>query len=490
LALILLAVTAAYAHLSGAWFCGYDDFNESYRAQFFDGPQPIRILTAGHFTPIMYRPFTSALQLATWDAGHGPLAFRVRNLAMHLLSICIVYGIAFLLGRSRSAAAAAAALFGLSPFVNEAIAVAIWTNATAYAQLLGSFLLFVLALRAQAAGRRWALALGGSVFAAFVALFTYEPTIVIFGLTLAYVALCVRPLPPRGFLGAYALGAAFVLIAFFAARRVIGVHSAPLLPLGTIAKDFVEYFFAVALPIDPVLAHAVFGVPLPSGDAGLAPSSLVPAAIAAAVLLAATVAGTRAPIRRQFATLPWPTLAFSIVAMPLSIVPVVFYREHVSEFNLYVPAAFFAVAVALTLRHLARNRTVFAAITGLLLASYLAGTLVRNERVVACARVAHAIVAALPSNAWREGVWHVRLATPDGVRLPDRYGVYNSGGIETIEVASTMIKGAQRALRLAAGNERLDVDIVPAADLRHGCNQPRTCYLVSANGDVTEFRSK
>ncbi|MGZ3543114.1 MAG: hypothetical protein ACXVAF_18335, partial [Vulcanimicrobiaceae bacterium] len=34
--IVTLLVALVYARVSGAWFCGYDDFNESYRAAFQD----------------------------------------------------------------------------------------------------------------------------------------------------------------------------------------------------------------------------------------------------------------------------------------------------------------------------------------------------------------------------------------------------------------------------------------------------------------------
>jgi hypothetical protein len=489
--LILLAVAAAYAHLSGAWFCGYDDFNESYRAVFFDGTMPSRIVTAGHFTPFMYRPVTSALQLATWDAGHGALAFRIRNLATHLLSVALVYGIAFFLGRSRAAAAAAAALFGMSPFTNEAVAVAIWTNTTAYALLLGSLFAFFLAFRALSERRAWGYALGVSLLAALVALFTYEPTIVVFAIMFAYLALCARPVPLRGFLSALAAGMALDLAIFFGVRHAVGITGAPLLPAGTIVKNLIEYLVGLALPIDPVLAHALFGIPLPASSVPLHVEMLLPAALFALALVVAVALVIGRPVRERFATLPWATLAFLAISIPLSLVPIVLYRDHVSEYNLYVPAALYSIAVALGLRHLARSRAAFAAVTGLLLVSYVAGTVVRNERVVACARIAQTIVGSLPTGAWRDGAWDVRLATTPGKTLPPRYGIYDYAGIETLEVTQTHIRGAEDAVRLATGNERVRVDVVSAETLEDGCARPRTCYTVSANGDVSEvFRSK
>ncbi len=496
--LIVLACAALYARVSGAWFCGYDDFNESYRAAFFDAAVPSRILTATHFTSFMYRPLTSALQLATWDAGHGALAFRLRNLLAHLISVALVYGIAWIvIGRSISAAATAAALFAFDPFANEAVVVAIWTNTIAYALLFGSFLLFLLALRDRAATGRWAPSLAGSFAVALVAMFTYEPTIVVLGLALAYLALCCRPFPSRSFLYAFAAGCAVDVAIFFGVRRFAHVTAAPLLPFGTIAKSLVEYLTALALPIDPILANRLFGVPLPSSGQPFAVASFLPAIVAALLLLAVFFAGAarsnreRAQsIRVRFAALPWRTLAFLTIAIPISLVPIVAFRDHVSEFNLYVPAAFAAIAASIVLARGSRDRVAFAAVAGLLLLSYAAGTWVRNGRVIACARVASAIVSGLPIRTWHDGTWHVRLATPANEHLTPRYGIYDYAGIETLEVAETRIRGAEEAIRLATGNVRVNVDVVAPSALETGCSRAFTCYDVLANGAVKNVEPK
>jgi len=489
LGLILLGVAALYANVSGAGFCGYDDFHEAYRAAFFDGRVPSRILTAAHYEQFMYRPVTSALQLATWQLfGHDPVAFRLRNLAMHLLATALVYGIAFLLGRSRAAAAGAALLFGFSPLANEAVVVAIWTNTTAYALALASFFLFLLALDALDAGGHWALELLGSFGLGELAMFTYEPTIVVLGMMLAYLAICRSGRAPisRAFALAFAAGCAVDLVFFFAVRHLLGITAAALLPAGEILRDMVEYLVALALPVDLVLQNALFAVPLPVSGQPVPHSTFVLPALYAIVVLIAFALCLARPVRLRLADADWPTLGFLLVSIPLVLVPIVLYKAHVSEFNLYVPAALYAMLVALVLAHFCRNRTAFAAVLGLLLLSSLLGSWVRNGRVVACAQLASTILSGLPLAAWRDGDWYVRLATSPGERLKPRYGIYNYSGIKAIEVSETPIKGAQEAVRLATGNDRVRVDVVSAPALERGCGRPETCFYVAPSGDVKE----
>ncbi len=486
LGLILGVIALLYAHVSGAAFCGYDDFNESYRAAFFDGKVTSRIVTATHYAGFMYRPVTSALQLATWQFfDHSPLAFRLRNLVMHLIAIAFVYGITMLLGGSRLPAAGAALLFGFSPFANEAVVVAIWTNTTAYALLFGSFFAFLLALRRFDAGDGWIAFLVTSLLLALVALFTYEPTIVVFGLIGLYLLFCRRKrVPGRAFLQALALGGALDLVIFFIVRHLVHAGSATLLPFGQIVHNTALYLGGLLVPVDPVLSNTLFGTPLPASGEPVRPAALLPALVAAVVLLCAFAAGIARPVGERLRDAPWATLGFLVVSIPMTLVPIVLYRAHVSEFNLYVPSALYAIALALALEYFCRNRVAFEAVVGLLLLSYLAGTVARNERVVACAHVASKIVASLPTAAWEQGPWYVRIATAPNETLTTRFGIYNYSGIETIEVPETTIKGTQEALRLVTGNELVSADVVPATALGRDCSSARPCFYVYPNGDV------
>jgi hypothetical protein len=489
LVLIMVTVALVYAKVTRAAFCGYDDFNEAYRAAFFDGKDPMRIFTAPHYSAFMYRPVTSALQLGTWQFfGHNPIAFRIRNLAMHLVAVAMVYGIAFLLGRSRLAAAAAALLFGVNPLANQAVVVAIWTNTTAYALLLASFFAFLLALRQLDDGRRWTVALVSSFGLAFVAIFTYEPTIAVFAMMAVYLGLCHKRPLSRSFSQVLGAGAIFDLAIFFGARHALHITSATLLPVREIARSFALYVVALILPVDPVLGNALFGVPLPGWETGIHKASFIAPAVYLVILIVVFVIGLPRPLAGRLADAPWRTLLFAFISVLLTLAPIALYREHASEFNLYVPEAIYAIALAIAVKHFSRGRIAFDAVLGLLLASYLAGSFVRNERVIACARIATKIVASLPTSAWKTGGWHIRLATPPDRTLTPRYGIYNYSGIDTIEIGTGNIRGAQEDLRLATGNDEIFVDVVPGFDLRSGCTAVHTCFYVYPDGNVSEVR--
>ena len=484
---MLVVVALFYVNVSRAYFCGYDDFNETYWAEFVDARNPAHILTRTHFISSMFRPVTSGLQYGTWALfGFDPLAFRLRNLAMHLFSTAAVFGIALLLGRSTWAATGAALLFGLSPVANEAVAVAIWTNTTAYALVLWSFFLFAYSLeRAQA--RRWFPPLAGSLLLAFLALFTYEPAIVVFGFIYGYGAIRFRrePLIPRAFLGVLIGATALELGAFFGARHLLAITGTDFVSAGVFLHNAAVYGAGLLSPIDSVLAHAVFGVPLPSTPTS-AVALLWPALLGAVVLLTLAALGLARPAGPRLRSVDWPVIAFLVAAIPFSILPILAFRPHPSEFNLYVPAALYAVALSVVWWKLSRGPIAYSVVVGFLVVSYACGTFVRNERVVACGRIVSHILAQLPAATWRTGSWHVRLATPASEKLATPFGIYNYEGLETIEVPAAKTPGAQEAARIVTGNDAVTVDVVDPAALSAGCTVPHTCYLVSANGDVKE----
>jgi len=410
----------------------------------------------------------------------------VRNLVTHLLAVGCVYGIGFLLSRSRAVAAAAALAFGVNPYVNQAVVVAIWTNTTAYAAMLGSLLAFLYALRRGDEAKRWAPVLGASLALALVAMFTYEPTIVILGIAVLYLILVRRfeVLPARGFLIASACGTGAIVAAFFAIRRAVGVEGAPPLAPAEIVRSLTEYVVALVLPIDPLLGNTLFGIPLPVSGGGFAPSSLYAPLAGLAVLIVALACTAARPLRVPRAGAA-RTICFCFASIVLSLLPIVAFRAHVSEYNLYVPAALYAIAIAIAVRAWARDRTAFAAVMAVVVLFSAGGVIARNARVIACARIVTKIVDGLPIREWSTGRWYVRVATSPNETLTVPYGIYDYSGLQTIEVASTKIHAFEKAMRLASGNQHVHVELVDARSIADGC-APRTCYYVSPDGAVEE----
>ncbi|MGZ3498950.1 MAG: hypothetical protein ACXVAM_18750 [Vulcanimicrobiaceae bacterium] len=407
---------------------------------------------------------------------------------MHLLCVVMFYGIVWLISGSRPLAAGAALLFGLHPIANETVVVAIWTNATAYALLFSSFFLFLCSLRSQSAGGNWRIRLLASLSCALIALFTYEPTIVLFGLILGYLCVWIlRGLSlSRSFLIVLFAGIAIELVFFFGVRHVMLTQAAPMNSLGIIVRNAVMYAVALLLPIDFVLANALFGTPLPSQLRFSAQLVALPVLAGAALLVLGIVLARSRSVKARLATLDGPVAIFFLLGIALGVLPLLLYRDHPSEHDLYLSVALYAGLLSMLAWHLARSKAVYGILVLLLAFSFASGTSVRNQRVATCARIAQRIVTQLPLAHWRKGNWHIQLATAPGQRLGQPYGIYNYSGVLTIQVERAPFPSAQEALQIATNNERLKVDVVSPRTIAKGCVKPATCFWISATGRVTE----
>ncbi len=483
--LILLGVVALYATVSTAFFCGYDDFSDIQRATFEDARSPTRIFTTTHFGSAKYRPIQRGLTYLSWHWGEqNPAAFRVRNLAFHLLAVTFVYGIALLLSKSRAAAAGAAVLFGVHPLANQVVVAAVFGNTAAYALLLGSFFFFLYSLEE---GRAWKWPLVCSFVCALLALFTYESTIVIFGFTFTYLFLVWRRgrSISRAYFMTFLCGSGIVLLSLFVARRLFVAEPTPLVPVGLILRNTAMYLGSLLLPVDSVFAHTVWGTPLPSemtiSRSLLAAVGVVVAALALLVLLALRSAGVRERLKR----VDWPVIALLAVGIPFSLGPFLAFTGHASETYMYLPAALYAILLSLVLNGMLRPRA-YATVVTVLVMSLASGTWVRNQLVTSCGATAKNILSQLPLERWRTGDWNIRLARPLEEPARARYGMYGWEGLSTIDPGeSASMPPVQAALRSFSGNDRLKAEVVPGEEL-HDCSVPGTCFWVSRRGDVKD----
>ena len=486
IAVVAAFIVLLYAQVSGAWFCGYDDFNELHRAVFVDSRNPSTILTTTHFVGFMYRPVTSALQYATWSAFHSAAAFRVRNLIMHLISAAMLYGIVWLLLRSVSIAFGSALLFGIEPLSNETVVVAIWTNATAYALVFTALFFFLWALERAGRNAPWRLQLAVAALCMLLALFTYEPTFAAFGVIAVFaIAWRARGLPvPRGF--AIAACAVFCSEAlfFFAVRHLVLTSGAALNAPDVILRNAAMYAAALLVPIDPVLSHALFGTPFPAETHAGGKVLLLGGCIATMVLATAVIALRRFHLGERFQRADRAAAVVFGLAIPLGVLPLLLYRTHPSESNLYLSTAFYAALLCVALRRLCRTRVAYGVAVSLFALSFASGVAVRNEKVAACAAIAKSIVTELPEARWHQGKWSIRLAAPLGEPWSPPYALYNHTGLSTLEVSGTGTPGAQEALQLAAHNDEITAHIVPAASLLQHCVRPYSCFWVSGSGHV------
>ncbi len=485
---VLLLVGLLYSNLTGAYFCGFDDFREAHRVAFQYARDPWSMFTTTAFDPFAYRPAAYLQQFAILQLFHfDPLAFRLRNLAMLLVCVAMLYGIVWLLTQSRLLAAGSALLFGIHPLANQVIAVALWSNATAHALGLAAFFLFLYSLRDLARGRQWPLPLAGSFLCLLAAVFTYEPDIVFLGLVWAYVALIYarRSTVQRQFLTALFAGTSLELLVLFGARHLIVKHGTELLPLGTVARNALLYIAGLATPVDFVLSNALFGTPLPSNMV-LTSKLLLGVLIAGAVFLGVIVALARtAELHRRLARLDVGLVGFLCAAIGISILPLLLFKPHASEQNLYLPVAFYVILIGVLCRQLTGSKTIYVSMVAALALFSVPATWVRNTNVVACGAIAHRILSQLPTAQWRHGRWHIRMATLPSERLENPYGIYGHAGLDTIEIEGSKIPGTQYAVQLATGNDRVDVDFLDPVEMAGKCHAPMTCFFISKAGEVT-----
>jgi hypothetical protein len=485
LVVILLAGLLMYAHVSTAFFCGYDDFNETHRANFEDRREPARIFTTTHFESPKYRPLNRALTYLCWRLGGGsPLPFRLRNLLFHLIASLLVYQLAIFFTGDGLTALCAGLLFCLEPMVNQNVSAAIFTNTAAYAALLGSFLLFVHSARSKRLAP-----LTASLLLALTGVFLYESAIVLFGMMVAWLGLCwLRKEPPGGtWLKVWISGSLAVIAIFALVRHQVVYLSTPRAPLAAMVHNMIVYAAGLLSPVDPVLANALFGSALPPN---INPSRgfVAVAAIGCAALLILAVLFLRTrPGREGLKRLDGGLIAFLILSALMALGPVLVFTPHASETYLYLPAAFYCILLSLFLRAFLVNKAAFVPVVSLLLILFCAGTWVRNDRVLSCGATARTILSSLPTARWTEGSWEIHLANMPGQPPPRRYGVYGYEGLSTIDPSEPGMPAAELALQVKSGNERLKADVVPPDEMNGKCTVPETCFEVSRTGAIREI---
>ncbi len=490
LAAALLLTVAVYARLTLSYFCGFDDFTNARRALVEDTAHPAQILTTTHFGTPKYRPLSRAVTLLCEILlPNSALLHRLRNLTFHLLAVALVFGITLRLGGDLPTAAAAAAFFGVHPMAHQTIAAAIFTIGFSYTLMLAALLLFLDAYRLAGNVK---VRLGASLALLGAALLAYESTIIVFGCFALYLLIqAIRGEPPaagwRGFLVPFVSGSAVVLV-LFAALRMVFVHGRmPMTPPGKILANLALFGGSLALPVDLLLLNSFGLAPLPNE---LLQSKRTLAVIAGGgvlpVLLLMVWLFPKAWFRQRLRELPWATILFALASIPLSLLPFVVFTDHPSETYLYLPAAFYAIAMSLFLRGLAGNRA-FAMCMGAFILLAATGSWMRTERVRGCAAVAERVMHELPLENWRSGTWDVRVTDAPGTPPMRRFGLYGYRGLGTIDPLESGIRAFEAALQLATRNRDVKGEVVPSGQMPANCANSGTCFQVDAEGHVTPF---
>jgi len=488
LSFVLLIVGTIYVPLGSAYFCGYDDFLETHRAVYEDEPDPVRMFTTTHYNTPKYRPLNRGLNLITYLLGDGnPAAFRIRNIAFHLVSVAAVYGLAFWLFETRIMAVAASLLFGVHPLANQPVAGAVMTNTTANAFVLLSLFLF---LRAMKGARRPVVALGTSLAALWLSLFFYEAGIVALGLMYGYIVVeslrQKRLMVSRRLLSVLVLGTVLVCGSFFGVRKMFVTQPSVPVPSAIMVRSLAMYVVALLLPIDPVLAHDYLHTPLPSqirvNDVIIAAMAMVVIAIAAGGIV---VALRRNSIRIKLTRLPWSHIVFLAGGAIFLLLPFLLFTDHPSETYLYPSVALWILVGLIFLRALLRKPGAFGAVIALFVLLNAAATWNRNAHVTVCGAAARRILSELPVEGSPDGSKQILLADFPTDPPVVRYGLYGYHGLASIDVGGPLSTSAQSAAQTFVRNHSIRVNAVTPDRVSTSCPPSSACFWVHADGHLS-----
>jgi hypothetical protein len=491
LGLILLLATLVYLPTLGAYYCGYDDYNEALRAR-DDLARPAAMFTTSHFGTSKYRPLNRALTAAGFYLGNGnPVIYRIRNLAFHLVVVAAIYGLALMLIESRAAAFAGALLFALHPLANQSVVGATWTNTAAYAMMFTSFLLFASSVE-RPSGRTAKLWLALLLGAA--ALFTYEATLVLFILMALYIAIRSffgkYPMPGPSWMLAACAGTLLIFVIFFGARSLFAAGQTALSPPRTIFVNLAVYVTALLIPVDVLLANSLFDFPLPSellSDSGLIALVFMIGIGAVSVVLFVIVnlLISRARSGRTESGIDWRILFF-FAAICASLLPFLAFTEHASETYLYPCAAFLCLMLALGAEKFLPAKG-FPAAVAILAVLFGSATFARNERVLSCGSTARKVLTSLPLDSLRQGSWNLVLSPFPDEPIPVRYGIYSYAGLGTIDPGNAM--SVNSALQLVTGNRQVTASAVFPAEMPAMCaDSANKCFWVHSDGAVEPYK--
>jgi len=300
----------------------------------------------------LYRPFTTLSFLfnyAVLGNAENAAGYHALNVLLHTVNVLLVFQLAQLVLRRRTAAFFAAALWAVHPVLTESVAnIAGRADLLAAMAVLGGLLLYV---RAMTGGRWRAMVAGLAAVAAF-GMFSKENAVVLLGLMLLWDLASGAGWRGGGVRRAAAYGAVLGALALMLAVRFAVFASAPVPEMPFVdnplrgAGFFAARWTAVRMAgMDLLLL--LWPLPL-SSERGFA--QIVPAAAGdtGAWLALAAIAGilTVVTLRyRRDKTMFWAAGMFGIALLPVSNL-VVLLGATMAERFLYLPSIGFAIAVA------------------------------------------------------------------------------------------------------------------------------------------------
>lgn len=502
--LVLAIVLVIHFPATSTSFCGFDDFNEVFRAQFEDTPDPARMFTTSHFDSFKYRPGNRVLTWLSTHAGQGAAwPFRWRNLLLHLLNVYLVYRLVLRLFGDSLGASASAILFGLHHLTHQNIHAAIFTNTFAYALILGG----LLASLSIASSPRWLWLSAAAAAANFLAIFSYDPALFAAGLLPLYVVahwLCTRSLPIAWNRLAVHTGmqAAAVAVTFLLRKNFVPDSMPSITPLASIARTLVSYAAAIAVPLDAVSAEFWLEMSLSKALMG---QPVLLAALGAVFAIVVAIGGYfiwRAGWHRRASGADWTGFLFLGGAALLAVLPTTLGSSHPSETYVY-----FATALAMPLLCMLAIRLLNAGASGggrrlfwnsLIILVVLFGIfdLTRSSMVLDCGNASRKILNALAADPQvAAGAPLVVARSPYDPPLR-HVGLYGYVGLDTIGIGPFAAAALRSAMALTLHRRPVDAEVLDAASLSRYCSSPPedrpqpACFLVHANGTIESLQKR
>lgn len=502
--LVLVIVLLVHLPTTKTSFCGFDDFNENFRAEFEDTPDPSRILTTPHFDSFKYRPGNRYLTWICNRVGQGSAwPFRWRNLLLHILNVYLVYRLALLLFGGTYIPAASALLFGLHHLTHQNVHAAIFTNTWAYAFVLGG----LLASLAAAGARHWVLLSAAAAIANFIAIFSYDPALFSAGLLPLYAAcrwLFTRDpgIPWRRLLVHTAMQAAAV-VSIFALRKAFVPEGMPeVTPLSRLFTILISYAAAIVVPIDTVSVQYWLDVSITKQllARGLF-IYLLAAGAAVSVAVLAYFARRRGWLQRVSA-LDWTGIVFLGASALLAVLPTSLGSPHPSETYTYLATALSMIFLsALAARFLRvpesiTGRRLFTNVLAILLIVFGTYSITRSFMVIDCGDTSKKILRTLTSDP--------RVAAGNPVRVarspydpPLRHvGLYGYVGLDSVGIGPFASAALRSALSNTLHHTPVDAEVTGALDLNRICSQPPpdgrrpACFYIHSDGFVEPWQQR
>lgn len=502
--LVLAIVLLVHLPTTTTSFCGFDDFNETFRAEFEDTPEPSRILTTPHFESFKYRPGNRYLTWICNRVGEGSAwPFRWRNLLIHLVNVYLIYRLALLLFGGGYIPPAAALLFGLHHLTHQNVHAAIFTNTWAYACILVALLCSL----SIAGSRHWVWLSVIAALANFMAIFSYDPALFSTGLLVLYVAcrwLITRDIGiPWSRLLVHTAMQGVAVFAIFALRRAFVPTGMPeVTSLGKLITILVSYGAAIVVPIDTVSMQFWLDASITKQlmAKGVALYLLAPASVVIVSLLA-FVARRRGWLQRA-SLLDWTGILFLAVAALIAVLPTSLGSPHPSEtYTYFATALSMILLVAILVRFLRVpespiGRNVFWNILGVCVLLFSAYCITRSMMVMDCGNTSKKILQTLTADPRVAAGQPVRVARSPYDPPLRHVGVYGYVGLDSIGIGPFASAALRSALSNTLHRTPVDAQVVGAMELNRVCsentpdNRQPACFYIHWDGFVEPWQPR